>query len=572
MIAQGTPRRLRFAVMCNTLVLQQWQHDAIESLLSRGEAEPVLLILKQEDLSPKPGLLRRIVRYPWRKLLFRKYYQYFFRPGSFRAVSADEQLGGLPRIRCKTALKGKYSEYFSPEDIDTIRSHRPDFILKFGFGIIRGEILESASYGIWSFHHGDEQKYRGIPPAFYEILHHDNKTGTILQRLTGTLDGGIILRKGYFPTINHSWSANLDQAIRLSVHWPADVCHEIVTQHTFPADTQAQMPAAPVFHEPENATLLIFLFRMFYNKLRFHFLEVFTAENWRIGIVRTRAADLLSEVTFSLDGKAVDWLSAGGPDQYYADGFIVKEQSRQLLVFEDYSYRRRKATLSGVWYNERDYSFSAPFTLLNEDWHLSYPFLFRDGNQLWCIPESLQQNSIMLYRYDEATNRFLYHSTLIEGVAAADPTLVLHQHHYYLFFTSGRATNTELQIWHSASLSGPFEPHELNPVKANISNARPAGPFFSVDGKLFRPAQDCSRTYGGRVIINEVKLLTESEFLELPVTSLNPPGGYDGLHTISFSGDYLCFDAKKLVFSPASALWQIRRRLGMVKPHKPTRE
>lgn len=560
--------RLRFAVMCNTMVLQRWQLEVIESLLARGEADPVLLILKQEESSPGPGILRRIVRYPWHKLLFRKYYQYFFRPSSFRAVSADELLGGLPRMRCKTLIRGKYSEYFSAEDIEAIRSHRPDFILKYGFGIIRGEILQSASYGIWSFHHGDEQKYRGIPPAFYEILNNDFITGTILQRLTETLDGGIILRKGFFPTINHSWSANLDQAIRLSVNWPADVCHEIVTQHTFPVDAHTQMPAAPVFHEPENTTLLIFLIRMFYNKLRFHLMEVFTAENWRIGIVRTRAADLLSEVAYSIDGKAVDWLSARGADQYYADGFIVKEQSRQLLVFENYSYLRRKALLSGVWYNDRDYSFSPPFTLLSEDWHLSYPFLFRDDNQLWCIPESLQHASVRLYRYDEAANRFIYHRTLIEGVAAADPTLVLHQHHYYLFFTSGRATNAELQIWHSASLAGPFEPHELNPVKANISNARPAGPFFVVDGKLYRPAQDCSRTYGGRVIINEVKLLTESEFLELPVTSLNPPRGYDGLHTISFSGDYLCFDAKKPVFSPASALWQIKRRLGLAKPHK----
>lgn len=564
--------RLRFAVMCNTMVLQRWQLEVIESLLARGEADPVLLILKQEESSPGPGILRRIVRYPWRKLLFRKYYQYFFRPQSFRAVSADDLLGGLPRMRCKTVVRGKYSEYFSADDIEEIRSHQPDFILKFGFGIVRGDILQSAGYGIWSFHHGDEQKYRGIPPAFYEILNNDYKTGAILQRLTGTLDGGVILRKGYFPTINHSWRANLDQAIRLSVNWPADVCHEVVTQHTFPADTQEQMPVAPVFHEPENTTLLIFLSRMFYNKLKFHLTEIFTAENWRIGVLRTRAADLISEAAFSIDGTEVDWLTAGGPDQYCADGFMVKEPAGQLVVFEDYSYRSRKASLSGVWYNERENSYSAPFNLLSEDWHLSYPFLFRDDNQLWCIPESLQHNSVRLYRYDEASHRFVYTRTLIEGIAAADPTLVFHQHRYYLFFTSGRATNTELQIWHSASLSLPFEPHELNPVKANISNARPAGPFFTVDGKLYRPAQDCARTYGGRVVINEVKLLTESEFLELPVATLNPPAGYDGLHTISFSGDYLCFDVKKAVFSPASALWQIKRRLGLAKPHKPVTE
>jgi hypothetical protein len=66
-------------------------------------------------------------------------------------------------------------------------------------------------------------------------------------------------------------------------------------------------------------------------------------------------------------------------------------------------------------------------------------------------------------------------------------------------------------------------------------------------------------------VINEVKLLTDAEFLEMQVTSLKPPAGYTGLHTISFAGDYLYFDCKKPVFSLASSIWQLKRRLHLVK-------
>jgi len=44
-------------------------------------------------------------------------------------------------------------------------------------------------FGVWSWHHGDEDKYRGGPPAFWEIVNADPVTGALLQRLTERLDG-----------------------------------------------------------------------------------------------------------------------------------------------------------------------------------------------------------------------------------------------------------------------------------------------------------------------------------------------------------------------------------------------
>ncbi len=558
---------LKFAVMCNSLVLQQWQHKVLSSLIETAKAEPVLFVVRRHNPENMHGMFRKFLRYPWTKFLFRQYYRYLFRPESFRPVSVGSMAAGLPVIYCKPEIRKKYSEYFNEADLQTIRDHHPDFILKFGFGIVRGSILQVAPYGIWSYHHGDEQKYRGVPPGFNEILFNDRITGSVLQRLTETLDGGIILRKGYFPTISHSWKANLDQAIALSVRWPADVCNEILAQHTFPSEDVSGMTRAPIFREPTNFTFITFLLKQASNKLKFHIRELLFTEKWQTGLVKARAADLVSGYSYSIDDDDVQWLGTKGRNRYFADGFALKENSRLLLVFEDYDYRTRKAVLSSSWFTERESMFTEPVKLLEEDWHLSYPYLFRGEGQIWCMPESLSHGSIELYKLDQANGKLLHHRTLLDGIAAADPTLVFHQNHWYLFFTPAHATNVELHIWHAETLDGPFVPHELNPVKANISNSRPAGPFFTLDGILYRPAQDCSHTYGGRVVINEVKLLTDTEFLEMKVTSLKPPAGYTGLHTISFAGDYLYFDCKKPVFSMASTIWQLKRRLRLVRPN-----
>jgi len=565
MTAITEKKQLNFAVMCNSLVLQQWQLDVLSLLLKSGKATPVLFILRKQENTGRKGLLKRFFAYEWTKILFRKYYQYFFRPAVFRSATIESLASKLPKIYCKPIVRKKYSEYFSDADIQAIQNYRPDFILKFGFGIVRGSILQAAHYGIWSFHHGDEQKYRGIPPAFYEILFNDHITGSVLQRLTETLDGGIILRKGYFPTINHSWKANLEQAINLSKNWPVDVCNEIIAQKSFPGESVSGISIAPIFREPTNFTFLTFLTKQLINKLTFHFTELIFAEKWQTGLVKARPADLVSEYSYIVDEEDAEWLGALGNDRYFADGFALKAEGRLHLMFEDYDYRKRKAIISSSWYVERESAFSAPVPVLEEPWHLSYPFLFKADGQTWCMPESLSHGAIELYRLDQVAGKLLHHKTLISGVAAADPTLVFHQNHWYLFFTPAHATNVELHIWHADTLDGPFEPHELNPVKADISNSRPAGSFFNLDGKLYRPAQDCSQTYGGLVVINEVKLLTEKEFLEMPVTSLKPPVGYTGLHTISFAGDYLYFDCKKPVFSLASSIWQLKRRLHLVK-------
>jgi hypothetical protein len=73
-----------------------------------------------------------------------------------------------------------------------------------------------------------------------------------------------------------------------------------------------------------------------------------------------------------------------------------------------------------------------------------------------------------------------------------------------------------------------------------------------VDGMLHRPAQDCSRTYGGAVVINRIERLTPEEFVERPVRHLAPAahGPYPhGLHTLSGAGNVTLVDGKKHVMS-----------------------
>ena len=191
-------KTLRFAVMCNGRVFQRWQADSIRQLMERNH-KPVLLI-RDMRIPEKPGFFKKILTYRWSNLLFFLCYRFFFRFQAKTITDLSQELKGVDELPCYVEKQG-FSEYFDPDDIETIKSYKIDFILRFGFNILRGGILNAAEHGVWSFHHDDETKYRGGPAGFWEIYYKDRVNAAILQQLTERLDAGIILKKGWFKTI-----------------------------------------------------------------------------------------------------------------------------------------------------------------------------------------------------------------------------------------------------------------------------------------------------------------------------------------------------------------------------------
>jgi hypothetical protein len=110
-----------------------------------------------------------------------------------------------------------------------------------------------------------------------------------------------------------------------------------------------------------------------------------------------------------------------------------------------------------------------------------------------------------------------------------------------------------LHAWHAPDLFGPWVPHAGNPVKTDVRSSRPAGRPFVHRGQLYRPAQDCSRTYGGAVTINRVVRLSPTAFEEETIAVVEPyvdsPYPY-GVHTLSTAGEYTVIDGKGRMFVP----------------------
>ena len=164
-------------------------------------------------------------------------------------------------------------------------------------------------------------------------------------------------------------------------------------------------------------------------------------------------------------------------------------------------------------------------------------------------PECAESERIEVFRCTKFPDRWESHAVLLEGVKAFDPTIFEHDGVWWMFATlqhDGNSTDDELHLFHASTPLGPWSPHPLNPVCLDVRAARPAGAVFEHNGRLYRPAQDCSRRYGWAMTIQEITVLTKTDFEQVEIRRVEPGWAADGhaTHTVNQSCGVTLYDCE----------------------------
>jgi hypothetical protein len=168
-------------------------------------------------------------------------------------------------------------------------------------------------------------------------------------------------------------------------------------------------------------------------------------------------------------------------------------------------------------------------------------------------PEARQSGAIELYRASAFPYEWELEATLLADVRAVDPTLVEIDGRWWMFTniapdgsSDPSCWDDDLHLFHAPSPLGPWIPHRRNPVKSDLRSARPAGRLLEVNGKLYRPAQDCAEQYGHAMVINRIVRIDPNEYREITVDRI-PPDWTAGLlrtHTVNMEHDLTVVDGQ----------------------------
>ena len=541
-------RALKYGVVLSCGTLKAWQLACIQELEASGQARLACVV---NDTSTS-SLLSADVR-----------------------DGAYERFCGMLRLPSQSAvstsaLRQNRSDLLEieapqpPTGLDwkqDLRDLDLDFILLFGERALGAELLDVARHGVWQFVHSDPARLSTAAPCFWEIYHDHDVTGAMLVRIENDHVAGVVLKSACFPTIRDSFEQNFETAFAALPAWPAQVCRDII-RGTATYFYDEPLPNAPA-HYGVPSLLHILHLRALEVRTRFarYVQSRFYSIDWNLFVLKGSpsqfiGADKQAEVTE---------LFPYTKGLYLADPCVVQRGAQTYVMCEEYRYKTNLGVVAA--FEVQSNGVARPQVAIEEPYHLSYPHVFEDGGEVFCVTESARAKKVCLYRAVEFPHRWEYVRTLLDDFRAADSTLLRFDNKLWLFCTGGehpkRGDNTHLYIWYADNLLGEWTPHARNPVKIDARSSRPAGEFFTHENVLYRPTQDCSRTYGGAIRINRIDTLTETDFKESVVGLIRPPAtNYNkGIHTISSAGGWCIVDAKRYVFDPTSFIYGLKLML-----------
>ncbi len=195
--------------------------------------------------------------------------------------------------------------------------------------------------------------------------------------------------------------------------------------------------------------------------------------------------------------------------QFLADPFIIQHETKYYLFFEVLDGSTGKGLIGLASSNDGE-KWNYEKIVLEESFHLSYPYVFKFKNDFFMIPESNQANRILLYKAKEFPYKWEVEKEIIHG-KYVDPSIFQFNNKWWMF----AGYRGKLHLFFANELFGEWTKHPKSPlIINNFTGSRPAGRVICDDNIVYRYAQVCEPYYGSAVRAFKITTLTESDYEE----------------------------------------------------------
>ncbi len=246
---------------------------------------------------------------------------------------------------------------------------------------------------------------------------------------------------------------------------------------------------------------------------------------------------------------------------WYADPFLFKKDGHTFLFVEMFDNKTEKGIIG---YSEFiDNRFTEPQPVLEENFHLSYPYVFEKDGTIYMMPETHEDNCIQLYKAVKFPTKWKKDCVLVENINTVD-TIIENQ----MIITSVVCPENDMSI-DLCIFDKDYSPCFYNPVYSKSFTKRGAGSCFSHKGNRIRPSQSCeNKQYGCKLYFNRIEQCDshnyqESKTGEITHQNINTDKKSTpiGIHTYARTGDLETVDIKFKRFNLMRLLWILKNKL-----------
>ncbi len=454
-----------------------------------------------------------------------------------------EFLNSISTIKVKPHVINNF-DLFDNYTIKKIKTFDLDVVIKLGFNLLSENLSKVAKNGIWFLSHSNLSLKGGGFPGFWEVLLREAVVEVSLIQLDSEVHGkGKIIDKAFYNLNYRSFVITNNLVTESSVSLLFKNLRRLLDLGQIVVNEEVDLS---VSSKPPNLTdINRYIFGFYWNYLSDKLKNISSSERkdqqWTLFIGKDNFIE--ADLSKLRPVKVPD-------DEFWADPFLFLYQNDHYIFFESYSYisKRGKICCGKV----KDDQLVDVIDVLDLDYHLSYPFIFEEDNQIFMMPETGQNKRLELYRCLSFPDQWELYSTAFEGESIQDTTLFIDKNHQKWLFLNkvlspGTDRTSELYIYRIDSLKfDKIQPHKQNPVLIDSRVARNGGAIFRYQNKTYRPSQsNTDGVYGKALNINQIQKLTIEKYQEKLIRKVEPDFQKDlvSMHHLHQIDGMFVFDA-----------------------------
>jgi hypothetical protein len=431
-------------------------------------------------------------------------------------------------------------------DLAAIAAHGLDLLVHCG-PVQSGPSLDGAArLGAITLDFHGKRGSRAAPPGFWEACQKAHKTEFEIAHLGAYGTPARVLVSGSFPT-KFFFLLNQAHLYSKATGQLKSMLKTIAATRCVPAMERSRPYSGPYLAQPGMLQSLGYLARLAARLAAKGFYRAFNIQQkWGISCIHSnwKNAALWNSTRISAPR-----------GHFWADPFVCSHNGKTYCFVEDYVYKTRRGHISVL--EIIDGGARLLGDCIKEDFHLSFPFLFRHEGQLYMCPESSEARQIRMYRCKNFPLEWELCAVPMDGVSAADSMFFEHGGKWWMLTNIDRSGLndhcSELCLFYASS---PFDQdwtaHPQNPLRIDADGGRNAGLILE-DNRMFRAAQRQGfDQYGKGLALYEIVALDEEVYVERLVSQIDCSyrSGLLGSHHVSTTGKITVFDHVGRVFFP----------------------
>jgi hypothetical protein len=500
-------QQIKVIILTDNLYIKKWVADIVEYISTSPSYVISGVIINNATKKSKSS-----VAYKFLRLIDRKIFKTKSNPFQTVLLPVKQEI-----IINTIPIQKEFSDWLDKDCLDQINNLQPDLILRFGFRILRGDILKMPRLGVWSLHHGDNKVNRGGPPGFWEVVNQEIISGVTLQKITEDLDGGAVIGRAFIKSDLLSFHRNQVNLFETGVRLFQEQLNKLVEDKIVVENTTFDFYNNFLYKDPSNIKAIKIAFIYFIRVLKRRFYTIVKQEQWIISHSKiNNSEESIYRFKELVPPKGLNW----------ADPFPMIFNNKLWLFVEEFKTNGLGKIICFEYLNEKKI-FANPKVCIEEKFHLSYPYIFNYENNIFMIPETGDFGNVIIYKSISFPYVWEKFNILIPNKKLYDVTPFQFNGKWYCF-ASERSRESQsvndllnLYILENGPL-GSWKQHPSSPIKIDVRGGRSAGKIFEKQGKTYRPAQLGAPKYGYAIQIYQIIKLDENIYEELLVDSILP--------------------------------------------------